>query len=68
MVAAPADVGHDLDRVEQHQPLGHQGFQLRQEGPDAVLLVDDDDRDRQVLRERQQAGGVDCAISVYSGR
>jgi hypothetical protein len=49
----------DLAVVQDHQALGDEFVQLWQEGADAFFAVDDDDGDRQVLAQRQQAGGVD---------
>ena len=57
-------VGEDLDLLERDQPIADHLVELGQDGADAVLLVDDLDQDRQVLRETQQPGRVEVRVGA----
>src|SRR6188472_222310 len=61
VLVAAADVLDHLDVVEDHQSLGDQLVQLRQERRKVLGRVDDHDRQRQVLGQAEDPGGVDAA-------
>src|SRR6266568_8926183 len=60
----PPDVPDDLDVVDDDEAFLHQLVELRQEGVDPLALVDDDDRDRQILGQAEEARRVDVATGA----
>jgi hypothetical protein len=60
---APA-VGDDLDLLEGDEPFADHGVEFLQDGPQAILLVDDLDQDRQVARERQDPGRTEMLLGA----
>ena len=66
--AVAADVAHDLDVVDDDEPLGDELGRARGEPVDPLGGVDDDHRDRQVLGQGEQPGGVHRATRRRSPR
>src|SRR6476661_9945060 len=60
-LAVGADVPHHLDGLDHDETAGEELVDLGQERADALLGVDDDDGDRQVLAQGQDAVRVDPA-------
>lgn len=58
-LADQSTAAHHLDVVDDGDPLGDDPVRLGQEGADLVRLVDDDDAQREVLAEAEDAAGVD---------
>src|SRR5436190_4490136 len=60
-VSYPTDVPHDLDVVDDDDPFVDHFVENRQKRAYRLFRVDDDDRNREVLRQRQHACRVDVA-------